>query len=224
MSLVKRPGYTLMELLVAVTIFSGLVILSLGTFARTISSSIRVANEREQTEATRSIFDQIVNDTNYLARGTGLTIRDIGCGSQITEYSLDDGYLVCPDGDKIQLLLNYTGSPKIIFREYRSIELEQDRRTIRMRERRDCLPEQGVCDLSAVIATELLPKRFSVVPEAGEDRLFFEIAGSATSRFALGIRLTTRPTENRAISDTSECLGTGLCYTLATTVVPGGRR
>lgn len=223
MLVTKNSGFTLLEMLVAVAIFSVLVILAMTTFARSIASSVRIAQEREQTEETRSVFDQIVNDTNYLAINNNVSLKGLGCQFiQETTYKLENGYMICNGGEKIQFLLRYPGTTSYVFREYEiDSEGNHGRKTVFMKEKRDC-SSSAVCNVSDLTRTDLLSKKFSLVTETGSNRVFSEIPRTQASRFSINIRITTRPNANTAVSNTSNCLGTGLCYTLSTTVVPGG--
>lgn len=60
-----KNGFTLLELLIAVAIFSGLAVLALGIFARSASSSLKTNESRARTEIARTVVDQISSDLRY---------------------------------------------------------------------------------------------------------------------------------------------------------------
>jgi prepilin-type N-terminal cleavage/methylation domain-containing protein len=71
-----KPGFTLLEMLISVAIFSGLVILILAVFVRTASSQARVSVLREKSEAARSAIGRITNDFQYLYLEKSITLGD----------------------------------------------------------------------------------------------------------------------------------------------------
>lgn len=58
----KKRGFTLIELVVAISILSGLLVLSIGALARSTASVSTTESVRERTEAARNIVDMISND------------------------------------------------------------------------------------------------------------------------------------------------------------------
>lgn len=58
----KKSGFTLIELVVAISILSGLLVLSIGALARSTASVSTTESVRERTEAARNIVDMISND------------------------------------------------------------------------------------------------------------------------------------------------------------------
>jgi prepilin-type N-terminal cleavage/methylation domain-containing protein len=79
------PGFTFIEMLVAVTIFSGLLILALATFSRSIASSNKVSVLRQKSETARSVIDQITTDFNFVYKDKQVTDKTNG-NFQFTGY------------------------------------------------------------------------------------------------------------------------------------------
>jgi len=55
----KNKGFTLLELMVAISIFAGLIILVVGSFASSVSYQRRVKVNREVSQSARNVLDSI---------------------------------------------------------------------------------------------------------------------------------------------------------------------
>ena len=60
----KNKGFTLLELMIAISIFSGLVVLVVGSFASSVNYQTRVKVNREVSESARSAIDAIAREVN----------------------------------------------------------------------------------------------------------------------------------------------------------------
>jgi len=76
-----KKAFTLIELLIAVSIFSGIVVLALGAFARSANSSLKSAQIRERTEAARTLVDRISNDLQYVYLDENFTAGTQECAT-----------------------------------------------------------------------------------------------------------------------------------------------
>lgn len=68
----KNRGFTLLELMIAISIFSGLVILVVASFASSVNYQTRVKVNREVSEAARSAIDAIAREVNLSWNGSVL--------------------------------------------------------------------------------------------------------------------------------------------------------
>ena len=160
-------GYTLIEMLISVTILAGLLIIVLGTVAASSSSSAKVGSLREKTELARSLIDQISNDLNYIDTKATFTIGD-------KVYS---GYLLEPNRLILVLHLPKTDrQTELVRKEYRMVlEQPQQRLTLKLSEGRQCqlvIGDDLDCDKNTSESAEtidLLPEAYSLIQET---RLF----------------------------------------------------
>lgn len=65
----KNRGFTLLELMIAISIFSGLVILVVGSFASSVNYQTRVKVNREVSESARSAIDAMAREVNLSWNG-----------------------------------------------------------------------------------------------------------------------------------------------------------
>lgn len=68
-TVVKNRGFTLLELMIAISIFSGLVILVVASFASSVNYQTRVKVNREVSEAARSAIDAMAREVNLSWNG-----------------------------------------------------------------------------------------------------------------------------------------------------------
>lgn len=65
----KNRGFTLLELMIAISIFTGLVILVVGSFATSVNYQTRVKVNREVSESARSAIDAMAREVNLSWNG-----------------------------------------------------------------------------------------------------------------------------------------------------------
>lgn len=65
----KNRGFTLLELMIAISIFSGLVILVVASFASSVNYQTRVKVNREVSESARSAIDAMAREVNLSWNG-----------------------------------------------------------------------------------------------------------------------------------------------------------
>src|SRR5579864_6205111 len=82
----KKPGYTLVELLVSVLIFSGIIVLAIAAFARSVNSGTRSNTVRAQVEAARSTIDQLTNDMHYADMTDQVSSLDSTCAPRSATF------------------------------------------------------------------------------------------------------------------------------------------
>lgn len=109
----NRPGFTLLEMLISVAIFSGLVILILSIFVRTASSQAKVNVLREKSEVARSVISRIRNDFQYVYYG-----REVFVLNRFNDGDMS-GFHVEPN--TVAFLLRYPnkGENDLVFKQYR---------------------------------------------------------------------------------------------------------
>ena len=105
----RKEGFTLLELLVAVTIFSGLMIVVLGSFSRSAFSLAGVNSLRQRSQAARGVVDTIGNDWQFLYlqnsdRSQSVNFIDNDAGFQNIQYR---GFSLSTDNNRLLLLLKY---------------------------------------------------------------------------------------------------------------------
>lgn len=111
--MIGKPGFTLLEMLVSVAIFSGLVILILAVFVRTASSQARVNVLREKSEAARSMMSRITADLQYTYKDHQVRILNRTDNILMTGFQVEENYLA--------LLLRYPNKSDsdLVFKKYR---------------------------------------------------------------------------------------------------------
>lgn len=152
----RKPGYTLLEMLIAVTIFSGLLILILGTFARSASSSARVSILREKSEVARSVMSQITNEFRYVYFDANF--------QENPTTPLERGYYFKSGGSGLVMVLRFPGSntDQLVRKEYSLVTDGSSARLMAM-ENRGCRLNGSVlnCETGAGRANlDVLPSSY----------------------------------------------------------------
>jgi len=220
-----RPGFTLLEMLVAVTIFSGIVILALGTFARSISSSAKVAVQREKTEALRSVVDQISSDLRYTYNG------NVAISGGAVPYTIANG-VYQRNTNELELIIQYPGATtaQLVHRLYRYEQNQVSyngqtvtRISLYLREARACNAASGCSDISAAAESDLVSSKYSLIELSPS--LSFQITPKSSAVTGLvKIKMAIKPTEATNVTTLASCstATVGVCYNLETAVVSGG--
>lgn len=134
----RLRGFTLLELLIAVAIFSGLAVLALGIFARSASSSLKTAESRARTEVTRSIVDRITSDLRLTDSTQTLTnvheqvspaCKSGAISIEVKGYDFQENCLV--------MVLNFPSDPEGEY-VWKMYERTADSGAIIAREKRGC--------------------------------------------------------------------------------------
>ena len=123
-------GYTLIEMLISVTIFSGLLIIVLGVVATSSSSSAKVSVLREKSQAARALIDQISNDFRYADTSISLKVD-----SDPTEYK---GYFMTSERLVLAMHLPNTAKDSELVRKEYNIGSFNSRTTVTLTEARGC--------------------------------------------------------------------------------------
>ncbi len=220
-------GFTLLELLVSVTIFAGIIILSMAVFARTISSSARANNTRQKTEAARSISDQISGDFRYVSTTKDITVG-FGCPAPATNekwfgycYGSFSTGLVSSDG--LFMLLKYPGQDADTYtaRTYYFDGVNN----IFMGEAgvgHECKLSLSNCQPTASTSTAgLLSSSYWIDHPAGT-QIFSGQGQTTTGSGFLNLVLTIKPNNTLAHCSGAGSVDIGTCYSLNSTLVPGG--
>mgnify|MGYP001580645432 FL=1 len=212
-----KPGYTLIEMLISVTIFSGLLIIVLGAVATSSSSSAKVSILREKSQAARFLIDQISNDIRYI--DTSIELKVDG-----NSYN---GYMVTADRLVMALHLpNTDKNSELVRKEYQIKLIANDRMTVMLTEWRHCRLDLGQlldnCDQKSE-PTDILSSVFILNKDAN---VFPSEFGGITVEAAenenppispfLSIVFTIKPVEFKKLS----CLNidNGICYKVSTTL------
>ncbi|HSX42136.1 MAG TPA: type II secretion system protein [Candidatus Saccharimonadales bacterium] len=235
----SRRAYTLIELLVSVLIFSGLIVLAIAAFARSVSSSSQSNVVRAQVQAARSVTDQLTNDLHYVDTVDQPASLKSSCGSPASIFTgvrLGNAF----GCDEAELLLKYpgaTGAGDLVWRLYAAQTLN-NRPSVYVYELRGlsvCTPLGGG---NPVVASQTAPCAAASPPATPADLLSsayvadglggltpvfsgldIAAAKSATASPYVKIHFDLKPAGDAA--QTCATLGAGTCYTLDTTVVPG---
>lgn len=207
-------AFTLIEILVSIAIFSGLIILSIGVFARSANSANKANDVREQTQVTRSIIDQIASDLRYVDLKTNPPF----CGN-----TLILGF--CSLNNKeLRLLIKYPGDSLYTAKLY-TVNANAAGR-VRVSEKRECevtdSDENSNNDCPKTLADFGSPNNINT------GRYLIDDATTAFNVTAKQSDLTTSGSVSISIttksSDKIDCtnLKSGeRCYNLKTTIVPG---
>lgn len=123
-------GYTLIEMLISVTIFSGLLIIVLGVVATSSSSSAKVSILREKSQAARALIDQISNDFRYADTSISLKVEN-----DPTEYG---GYYTTSERLVMAMHLPNTDKNTGLVRKEYNIKSFNGRTTVTLKEGRGC--------------------------------------------------------------------------------------
>jgi prepilin-type N-terminal cleavage/methylation domain-containing protein len=224
----KQRGFTLLEILIAVTIFSGIIILAMGAFARSADSSVRSSAVRQKSEAARSIVDQVSNDFRYLYTDTSLIVnqdasRADGCylpgGSVSTSIK---GFRINSLLNCVEMILHYPRSTNLVKKVYKQENLG-GHLTLTLQEQRDCTNNGGILACPEPSSPQdLLSEKFVLNQDAtifsGNDFLASESGPVVTSPF-LEMAVSIKRADSAAQSCSEDV---SLCYTITTTVTTGG--
>ncbi|OGD63930.1 hypothetical protein A3A71_01945 [Candidatus Berkelbacteria bacterium RIFCSPLOWO2_01_FULL_50_28] len=222
---IKKSGYTLLEMLVAVTIFSGLLIIVLGSVASSSSSAARTSVLREKTEAARSLIDQVSNDFRYIYTDT--STGDTNGGPTFT------GYYFTTNGMVMLLKFPSTSSTEFVRKEY-SVKTIDNRLTLAVDENRSCELRGNNnnvhCDPNGRAGErDLLSGQFAL--NGGATDFLSDLSGltipdgAATEQNGwLKINFTVKPIDYAPLNcENSTQVPEGTCYEIATTLVPNNQ-
>lgn len=222
-----RGGFTLLEMLIATAIFSGLVILILGTFARTGSSSAKVSILRNKAESARSIMSQIREDFNYLYTEQVVTFVIGNSAHTIQGYTFS-----APDASEVIMILKSPeiGSDKFTIKRYSAPLIAgvsgSQSRELKVLEARDCrvvtggpypgptvkLEDCAYFPGSGSVESKMLPDKYVL----DNQPVFTGLVPLSTITGFVKIRLSLKPSEFS--HKKCEDLPAGTCYTLETTL------
>ena len=226
-----RPAYTLIEMLISVTIFSGLLIIVLGSFASSSSSSAKVNTLREKNQAARALIDQITNDLRYVDTTVGFKEGVINVTYE--GYRLEQDLLVMA-----LRLPNADPNVPLTRKEYRIKSIHNDSRVLTLLEGRKCKIVGASLSLECAetsAVTDLLSSGYTLNPNQNEFPTKF---GGLTVLAArnnkvnnisqpispyVSIDLTVKPAGLSARCD-SNLVDPGTCYTVSTKVNMGSSR
>lgn len=206
----SRPGFTLLELLISIAIFSGLMILALGAFARSANSAATSNLTREKSEAARAVIDQISNDFRYVTNDAA----PYGCPADTRGFCLNPtAFASSGIPASVSMLLDYPGQgDNYVMKTYFVSSVNH---TVMVIENRGCvLTNLGACEQLASNGRTLLSDNYLLqepVAFDGKSR----VAGAVETGY-LQVNLLIRP------KNTPNCDTLGPCYKLQTTLVPGG--
>jgi len=221
----KRAAFTLIELLVSVAIFVVLLVIALGTFARSIAAIDSTADLREKSQVLRRVVDGIGNDWRYLyiknKRG------------QLDSFRLNNNNNVSSDfygfalsGDDLYLVLRYPSETKLVVKHYQ-IKQVSGRKTITLSEAIGCVIDPGsrlltdghgsVCVESS--AADLLPARWALDVTGNQNQPFKGSSATPNQPGYLKLDLTLKAKEFATTNCSS--LPTGSCYGVKTTFTQG---
>ncbi|MEK7202527.1 MAG: type II secretion system protein [Patescibacteria group bacterium] len=207
-------GYTLIEMLISVTIFSGLLIIVLGTVASSSSSSAKVSLLRDKSQAARSLIDQISNDLRYVDLTANLNNEDQGFLIDRSARTSLTMALLLPGKDKD------TG---LIRKEYKIEQQFNNRLTLTLKEGRGCKRAGylafSACDQESE-KTDLLSSAYTLGQETGFSS---ELSGlnvleaeQQTPPISPFVSMTF---SLKPVGLTTSCsLDPGTCYKVSTTV------
>lgn len=229
----RAAGFTLVELLVSVAIFSGIVILALGAFARSADSSLRSSAVRERTEAARTIIDRISGDARYVYTAEPFTAGANECANNaqtaMGAFFTDDCLAM--------VLLSPGANPDggLVFKRYLRQIRSANQESVFLEEARDCDIVGGTdvnpgalsCPDRTFITSEIISDKFAIVDGADPvyqtpNRPLFSglspqeaLANNVTP--VLELHVVVRPT-----LFSQECSESpGSCYAIRTSFVPG---
>ncbi len=214
-------GYTLIEMLISVTIFSGLLIIVLGVVATSSSSSAKVSVLREKSQAARALIDQISNDLRYVDAKAEFIDNN-------THYK---GYVVESSRARLVIALGLPNADSqwpLVRKEY-TIETVDSRLTIRLLEKRKCRITNFVWDCDSAFqspVTDLLTSAYTLNQEVGFSSEFSGInvidAEQLNPKISpfVSMTLTVKPSDYTASCSTES----GTCYKVSTTINVGASR
>lgn len=226
----SRPGFTLLEMLISVAIFSGLVILILSIFVRTASSQARVNVLREKSEVARSAMSRIKNDFQYLFMDKAVTLGDPGDNGRIVKgYYFDNS----AGGNDLVMLLKYPNKTvnQLVYKRYSTENTggASRSRSLSVREVRDCRLDQSDGKLYVSRCGDFANSTSSqsVLPEGYllDDRSVFsglEPDANPLRTGFLKLALNIKPAEYEAAYCSASSVPDGACYKVETILTAGG--
>jgi|GEM_PF-3728955 len=210
-----KKGFTLLELLISITIFAGIMVIALGAFARSATTAAKSNDSRSKTEAARSFIDQISNDFRFIDTTVTLPFDSDHCSTKPTPPvgATWKGFCLDPLADgsnSVFLLLKYPGDSTYTGKLYYASTNSGDH-DLWVAEKRNCSVATECFPVTAD-ATSVLGSLYT----ASNATVFTGQADTASSSGYLGVRLVLRS------HDASSCTNEGSCYELATTLTSGG--
>lgn len=225
----KRGGYTLLELLISILIFSGIIILALAAFARSAASSTKSNAVRDQVQAARLVIDKFTTDLHYIDTTDPATSYFSTCGAAgKASYT---GLRLSPTVgcDETELLIKYpgaTGAGDLVWRLYVA-QTVNNRPSIYLYEQRGCSVAGSAVTCGGTMSgpSDLLSSNYSVDGVGGVNPTFSGVDVNAANLAKVSpyvkVNFTIKPAS--AVAQTCAQLSPGDCYTLSTTVIPGNK-
>lgn len=221
----RVEGFTLIELLVAVAIFSGLIIIVLGSIARSSLTLASIDSLREKSQATRKIIDQISNDWQYVYN-RNLTLKFSSSSTQ--DQGITSGYYSSGDGRRLIMVLKFPRQYNLTVKDY---QISSDLKVITLSEFRAVCENNNslylyqdptICPrLVSIPLGPVLADRFSLADNSPDYRSYFQAATPTPNQTGkLKIELTIRPAVYQASQSCAD-LPKGTCYKLSTTLSQG---
>lgn len=221
----KKTGFTLLEMLISIAIFSGLMILILGVFVRTASSQARVNVVREKSQAARVAINQITTDFQ------NIYYKPVTLGDPVNNNYQFTGYYFSSDVLHFLIKLPNKSDNELVFKSYSSTAVggNNSSRSLEVREFRGCrITDDGKLYLtqgpskctgsgnaayrsllpSGYVLDNRLPLFSGLYPNQDPPRTGF-----------LNIALAVKAEEY--VSQLCSALTTGTCYKVQTTLTAG---
>lgn len=228
-----KPGYTLLEMLISVAIFSGLVILILAVFVRTTSSSARVNVLREKSEVARSAMGQVTNDFHYIYKTKPINLLNgEGALPSFTGYSFETR----GGSNTLVLALKYpnTTDEQFVVKRYITNTITPESRYLKIREYRGCTLQAGKtvdtvdlqsCDnFSTSLDQPVLPDDFVLDNNINVPIFSGAVINPKASTGYLKIALTLKPTDYQNVLCGAKEVASNICYKVETILGAGGLR
>lgn len=229
MNVTARPGFTLLEMLISVAIFSGLVILILAIFVRTASSQARVNTLREKSEIARSAMASLTNDFQYAYYDREVVVLNRFNGGAIHGFHVET--------NTVGLLLRYPNKSEsdLVFKQYRARPIGGSKSAqLEVEEFRGCtvqpngqLQLENDCRDSANTNgyRQILPNGFLLDDRGASNPIFSGLSAdpdSALTGYAK-IALTIKPADFGDYNcHQSSVVPAGTCYKVETILTAGG--
>jgi len=219
--MIRKGGYTLLELLISVSIFSGLVILILGTFVRSTSSSAQVSVLREKSEVARSLMSQVKNDFHYVYM---TDFKDTSNGPTYRGYHVGADQLIMllrfPNGTDNQLVRKEYTASAIPGSQSKSADFM-------LKESRNCSLDQNKllnCPLNnGIDSVSILPEGFVLNYDQLNEPVFGGLNVDTTIPTAptgyLKVQLTIKPSDH--LAEYCAEVEKGTCYKVETILAAG---
>lgn len=225
----SKRGFTLLELLIAVAIFSGLAILTLGIFARSASTSLKTNDSRQRTQFARQIIDLISKDLRLVYRGGQL--QDVysqsttSCDSRnptVEGYDFTDRCIV--------MVLRYPNDPQNQF-VWKMYMQNEENGAVSVLEKRGCTIESEgargnalACPNSSAIPSELVGSETDQFTTEVGSQLFTGLSPMRAQAINpspvpfVKMAITIKPKDLQELCAQSP----SQCYTVSTTISSGG--